>query len=81
MKYEGTKLQKFEPRSKVKELEIIDTDPGTGEEVRPGATSLHIIRAHCVEMGSFSRVVMILVMQSHLGLIKSLKAGRSAYLA
>ncbi len=38
MKYEGTKLQKFEPREKVTELEIIDTDPGTGEEVRPGAT-------------------------------------------
>lgn len=38
MKYEGTKLQKFEPREKVIELEIIDTDPGTGEEVRAGAT-------------------------------------------
>ncbi len=38
MKYEGTKLQKFEPRENVKELEIIDTDPGTGEEVQPGAT-------------------------------------------
>ena len=39
MKYEGTKLQKFEPRVEpVTELEIIDTDPGTGEEVKPGAT-------------------------------------------
>lgn len=38
MKYEGTKLQKFEPRETVTELEIIDTDPGTGEEVRAGAT-------------------------------------------
>lgn len=38
MKYEGTKLQNFEPRESVKELEIIDTDPGTGEEVKPGAT-------------------------------------------
>lgn len=38
MKYEGTKLPNFEPREKVTELEIIDTDPGTGEEVQPGAT-------------------------------------------
>ena len=39
MKYEGTKLQKFEPRTEnVKELEIIDTDLGTGQEVKPGAT-------------------------------------------
>lgn len=42
MKYEGTKLPNFEPRERVKELEIIDTDPGTGEEVKPGAT----IQAH-----------------------------------
>ena len=39
MKYEGTKLPNFEPRSdRVAELEIIDTDIGTGEEVHPGAT-------------------------------------------
>lgn len=39
MKYEGTKLAKFEPRSEaVRELEIIDLEVGTGEEVRPGAT-------------------------------------------
>lgn len=38
MKYEGTKLPNFEPREKVSELEIIDTEVGTGEEVRPGAT-------------------------------------------
>lgn len=39
MKYEGTKLQDFEPRAEtVKELEIIDLEAGTGEEVRPGAT-------------------------------------------
>ena len=39
MKYEGTKLHNFEPRTDaVVELEIIDTDPGTGEEVKPGAT-------------------------------------------
>lgn len=39
MKYEGTKLQDFEPRSEaVKELEITDIEVGTGEEVKPGAT-------------------------------------------
>ena len=39
MKYEGTKLQDFEPRSEaVKELEISDIEVGTGEEVKPGAT-------------------------------------------
>ena len=39
MKYEGTKLQDFEPRKDaVKELEITDIEIGTGEEVKPGAT-------------------------------------------
>ena len=39
MKYEGTKLQDFEPRNEaVKELEITDVEVGTGEEVKPGAT-------------------------------------------
>ena len=39
MKYEGTKLPNFEPRTEaVKELEIMDTDIGTGAEVQPGAT-------------------------------------------
>jgi FKBP-type peptidyl-prolyl cis-trans isomerase len=38
MAYEGTKLHNFEPREEVSELEIIDTEVGTGEEVRPGAT-------------------------------------------
>ena len=39
MKYEGTKLQNFEPRAdRVAELEIIDTVVGEGEEVLPGAT-------------------------------------------
>ncbi len=37
-KYEGTKLAKFEPRDSVSELEIIDLEVGTGEEVQPGAT-------------------------------------------
>ena len=39
MAYEGTKLHNFEPRTEpVKELEIIDVEVGTGEEVQPGAT-------------------------------------------
>ena len=39
MKYEGTKLPNFEPRTEpVEELEITDTEVGTGAEVQPGAT-------------------------------------------
>ena len=38
MAYEGTKLHDFEPRDEVKELEMIDVEVGTGEEVKPGAT-------------------------------------------
>lgn len=39
MKYEGTKLPNFEPRTEpVKELEVVDTEVGTGAEVQPGAT-------------------------------------------
>lgn len=38
MKYEGTKLQDFEPRESVSELEITDIEVGTGEEVKPGAS-------------------------------------------
>lgn len=38
MKYEGTKLPDFEPRDQVTELETTDTEVGTGEEVKPGAT-------------------------------------------
>lgn len=39
MAYEGTKLHNFDPRDEaVKELEITDTEIGTGEEVKPGAT-------------------------------------------
>ena len=39
MKYEGTKLLNFEPRAdSVTELEIIDTEIGSGEVVQPGAT-------------------------------------------
>ena len=38
MAYEGTKLANFEPRTEpVAELEIIDVEVGTGEEVQPGA--------------------------------------------
>ena len=38
MAYEGTKLTNFEPRDEVKELEIIEVEVGTGEQVLPGAT-------------------------------------------
>lgn len=38
MAYEGTKLHGFNPRDEIKELEIIDVEVGTGEEVKPGAT-------------------------------------------
>lgn len=38
MAYEGTKLNGFDPRDEVKELEIIEVEVGTGEEVKPGAT-------------------------------------------
>lgn len=39
MKYEGTKLADFQPRTEpVKELEIIDAEIGTGDEVLAGAT-------------------------------------------
>lgn len=38
MAYEGTKLNNFDPReTPVTELEIIDVEVGTGEEVKPGA--------------------------------------------
>lgn len=38
MALEGMKLEGFEPRGKVNELEIIDIVEGTGDEVQPGAT-------------------------------------------
>ena len=38
MAYQGTKLHKFEPRTDVSKLEIIDTDMGAGAEVQTGAT-------------------------------------------
>lgn len=48
MKYEGTKLSNFEPREGVKELEIIDVEVGTGEEVQPGAkVTAHYTGALC----------------------------------
>lgn len=48
MKYQGTKLPNYEPRESVAELEINDTDVGTGEEVRPGATiTAHYTGALC----------------------------------
>lgn len=48
MTYEGTKLADYEPREEVKELEIIDVEMGTGEEVKPGATiTAHYTGALC----------------------------------
>ena len=42
MKYQGTKLTDFEPRTEVNQLEISDIEVGEGKEVPAGAT----IRAH-----------------------------------
>lgn len=48
MKYEGTKLPHFEPIDKVDELQKIDTEVGTGEEVQAGATvTVHYTGALC----------------------------------
>jgi peptidylprolyl isomerase len=48
MKYEGTKLQDYETRDNVKELEIIDVEVGSGEEVKTGATiTAHYTGALC----------------------------------
>lgn len=47
-KYEGTKLDNFEPIEKVEELQTIDREVGTGEEVKPGATvTAHYTGALC----------------------------------
>ena len=47
-KYEGTKLQNFEPRDTVTELEIMDIETGTGETVNAGATiTAHYTGALC----------------------------------
>lgn len=46
--YEGTQLKGFEPRDEIKELEIIELEVGTGEEVRPSATiTAHYTGALC----------------------------------
>lgn len=48
MKYEGTKLPDFEPIDKVDELQKIDTEVGTGDEVQPDATvTVHYTGALC----------------------------------
>lgn len=48
MKYEGTKLSKFEPIEHVDELQIIDIEQGTGPAVQPGATvTAHYTGALC----------------------------------
>ena len=47
-KYEGTKLQNFEPLDAVTELQSIDIEVGTGETVQPGATiTAHYTGALC----------------------------------
>lgn len=47
-KYEGTKLQNFEPLDSVLELQIIDIEEGSGETVNPGATiTAHYTGALC----------------------------------
>lgn len=47
---EGTKLTGFDPVTNVKELTIIDTVEGTGEEVQPGATvTAHYTGALCAD--------------------------------
>jgi FKBP-type peptidyl-prolyl cis-trans isomerase len=47
---EGTKLAHFTPVSKFEALEIIDTIPGTGDEVPAGATiTAHYTGALCVD--------------------------------
>ncbi len=47
-KYEGTKLQNFEPLDSVTELSSIDLEVGTGETVHPGATiTAHYTGALC----------------------------------
>lgn len=48
MALEGTKLENFEPRDTVDQLEIIDIEVGEGEEVKPGATiTAHYTGALC----------------------------------
>ena len=47
-KYEGTKLLNFEPVNNVTELSVTDSEVGTGEEVKPGATiTAHYTGALC----------------------------------
>lgn len=47
-KYEGTKLDGFDPIENVTELQIIDREVGTGEEVQPGDTvTAHYTGALC----------------------------------
>lgn len=46
--HEGTKLPKFEPIETVTELQKIDTEVGTGDEVQAGATvTVHYTGALC----------------------------------
>ncbi|MFZ1812550.1 MAG: FKBP-type peptidyl-prolyl cis-trans isomerase [Candidatus Saccharimonadales bacterium] len=46
--YQGTKLSKFEPIDHVDQLQVIDLEIGTGDEVQPGATiTAHYTGALC----------------------------------
>jgi FKBP-type peptidyl-prolyl cis-trans isomerase len=48
MTYERTKLSKFDPIDQVDQLQIIDIEVGTGDEVKPGATiTAHYTGALC----------------------------------
>jgi FKBP-type peptidyl-prolyl cis-trans isomerase len=50
MKYQGSKMEGFEPVEGVKQLEIIDVKVGDGEEVKPGATiTAHYTGALCAD--------------------------------
>ena len=48
MAYEGTKLSKFDPIDHVDQLQIVDIEVGTGDEIQPGATiTAHYTGALC----------------------------------
>lgn len=61
MKYQGTKLANFTPRKTVAELEASDSEIGTGEEVRLGATiTAHYTGALAKKTALFFKAALIL---------------------
>lgn len=63
MAYEGTKLSKFDPIDHVDQLQIVDIEVGTGDEIQPGATiTAHYTGALCKTALSF-KAHMILANQ------------------